>query len=167
MIWISPILPFTTEESWHSWKNKPTSESSIHLVNLDSSDKHFAKFQSNTYINEVVFKVAKEVQKAIEVAKEKEVISQPLESWITCYVNEEERNALVESQAYLNGIFNVSGVDVNLLDDYRDEIHPFSSKQENMVVSVSKSHFEKCPRCWLFVKENESNEICNRCIKAI
>ena len=167
LVWISPILPFTTEESWHSWKNKPTSESSIHLVNLDSNDKHFAKFQSNTYIDEVVFKIAKEVQKAIETAKEKEVIAQPLESWITCYVNEEEREALLESKPYLNGIFNVSGVDVGLLDDYRDEIHPFSSKQENMVISVSKSHFEKCPRCWLFVKENESNEICNRCIKAI
>ena len=160
-------MPFTTEESWHSWKNKPSSESSIHFVDLDPSDKYFAKFNSGTYINDAVFKIAKEVQKAIEIAKEKEVISQPLESWITCYVNEDEKDALVASKPYLNGIFNVSGVDINLLDDYREEIHPFSSKQEDIVISVSKSHFEKCPRCWLFVKENESNEICNRCIKAI
>jgi len=167
LLWISPILPFTTEEAWHSWKGKMSSSSSVHLIDLDSSQKSLANSNPEKYISNIVFEINKEVQKSLESAKEEGVVGQPLESWVTCYVDAEEKYLLDKNREHLASIFNVSGVTVSLLSEYRDEIHPFSSKQEKIVISVSKSSFSKCPRCWLFVKENNDDEICKRCINAL
>jgi len=166
-LWVSPILPFTTEEAWHSWKSKTSSSSSLHLLDLNPAHKNLVSSNPEDYISNIVFDTNKEVQKSLESAKEKEVVGQPLESWISCYVGEDEKELLDKSKDHLAAIFNVSGVDVGLLEEYRDEIHPFSNKQEKIVISVAKSSFNKCPRCWLFVKENDDEKICKRCINAI
>ncbi len=167
LLWVSPILPFTTEEAWHSWKSKTSSSSSLHLLDLNPAHKNLVSSNPEDYISNIVFDINKEVQKSLESAKEKEVVGQPLESWISCYVGEDEKELLDKSKDHLAAIFNVSGVDVGLLEEYRDEIHPFSNKQEKIVISVAKSSFNKCPRCWLFVKENDDEKICKRCINAI
>ncbi|MBC7337762.1 MAG: hypothetical protein H5U01_16040 [Clostridia bacterium] len=108
------------------------------------------------------------MNKAIELARQRDFIGSSLEAKVKIYITDEEiRNHF--SAKELADIFIVSQVEVsdqNLSDfDYKDE------EDLGTEVKVLKAEGEKCDRCWQFHPDTGKDEIypatCPRCASVL
>jgi isoleucyl-tRNA synthetase len=154
--WIAPILSFTSEEIWQLLPGER--ESSVFLSNwhqFPSSDSD-EEWQTVQGLNETV-------AKSLEVARDKEVIGSSLDADLTLYVDEKLMDFLNPLSEELRFLFITSNLSIAPLNKAnKDVLHG-----DNCAVSVKKSEFNKCNRCWHRqegVGDSEKHpELCPRC----
>jgi len=104
---LSPILPFTTEEIWQSLPETSRDKISIQLsawpeVNSAYLDKELDKRWQK------LLKIREEVTKALEIAREKKLISSSLQARVELYAKGETYQFLEKYRNLLPTIFIVS-----------------------------------------------------------
>lgn len=151
---MAPIIPFTTEEAWsYMYKDKTTS---IHFETIPAVEEK--------YINEgldavwsIILALREEVSKHIEEKRKNKEIGHSLDSDIVLSLPKETHKAVLDTGMDLSQIFIVSNVRI--------------SEGQELKVTVQKSTFSKCARCWQYKEEvgkiRGHEDICKRCSNAI
>ncbi len=154
--WIAPILSFTSEEIWQLLPGER--ESSVFLSNwhqFPSSDSD-EEWQTIQGLNETV-------AKSLEVARDKEVIGSSLDADLTLYVDEKLMSFLEPVSKELRFLFITSNASIAPLNEAKKD----ALRGDYCAISVKKSEFSKCNRCWHRQESvgdsKENPELCSRC----
>tara|TARA_B100001750_G_scaffold242128_1_gene254992 strand:- start:1809 stop:4610 length:2802 start_codon:yes stop_codon:yes gene_type:complete len=154
--WIAPMLSFTSEEIWQLMPGKR--EPSVFLSN-------WHEFSSSNSQEEwgIVQDLNEAVAKSLEVARDKGVIGSSLDADLTLYADEKLISFLKPFSKELRFLFITSNLSILPLNDAKK--NTFHAK--NYAISVDKSEFDKCNRCWHrqeSVGESKDHpELCSRC----
>ncbi len=161
--WISPILPFTSEEIFNYIpKNKLKSiyltKFSNKLNNNNISKKNL--IQNITWNKLLIIK--EKFNKIIEKNKNKKIINSSLQTYIIIYINNKFYNKIKKIKSELKYFFITSKLKLIKLKN-----------KNNFYFKIKCNKFKgyKCLRCWHYYKKkiNYKNflNICKRCIKNI
>ena len=159
--WVAPILSFTAEEIWTfipgerdtsiflaEWYSLPLAES----TSITDSDWALIAEARNT------------VNKVLEGKKE-EGIQKSLEAEVTLYADSELQNALSKLGDELRFVLITSEAHLKPITD-ADGAEP--TEVEGLKLSVVKTAYAKCERCWHHREDvgshKEYPEICGRCV---
>lgn len=157
---ISPILSFTSDEIWGylpNWNNK------LEYVFMELFPKVENVAQDSKW--DTIIQVRKEVNKALELAREKKIIGHPLDAEVILSVNNDIKSKLNVDEG-LEKTFIVSKVsfDDNLTDAY-------VSEDNQIKVLIKSADTPKCQRCWIHSdtigQNHEHPEVCSRCAEAL
>ncbi|MFN3814162.1 MAG: isoleucine--tRNA ligase [Aquificaceae bacterium] len=161
---MAPFLSFTAEEVWehlrHIDEKLPGSVfmSEIPKVREELIDGELLEDYSN------LLRIRDDVMKAIESARKGKEINHPYEARIYLWGNEHTLTLLKKYEDYLKFYFTVSQV---VLDSGGRHTE-LSENYEGLYVGVERAEGRKCPRCWMYYREEEFfGEVCERCAKAI
>ena len=164
--WLSPLLPFTTEEAWQCWREEIIKEEiiSCHLMSFSKPNQSWndLKLEKNwNMINEI----RSTVSYCIEKMREDKKIKSSLEAKVSICV-EDENYKFALQKINLEEVLITSFVEVVTKKDTKF-INLINEKNAKIFVKVDKFDGEKCDRCWkLFHKKNLIGEICKRCYDA-
>lgn len=161
---VAPILSFTAEEIWAFIPGDR--ETSIFLAewySLPSADNTSITNSDWTLIAEA----RNAVNKILEGKKE-EGIQKSLEAEVTLYADNELYNALSKLGDELRFVLITSEAKLKPTADV-DNAEP--TEIEGLQLSVAKTAYAKCDRCWHHRKDvgshNEHPELCGRCVDNI
>ena len=161
--WLSPVLPFTTEEAWFTWNSeiKKNQEESCHLLQFQDLPE---EWNDNNLSEKWIFllEIRNAVSQALEIKREKKEIKTSLEADIRIFFEKKEYLSCIEGIS-LEELCISSRV---YITDKRDE--DFQSFNNNEI-HVKILNFEgiKCERCWkLFEEKDIVKKICHRCSDA-
>lgn len=157
---IAPVLSFTADEIWGylpGWKGK--NEYVFQEYFPDIADiKPDPKWQT-------ILEVRKEVNKALETAREKKTVGHPLDAEIYLNVPQDMRKDLKLDEG-LEKAFIVSKI--VFTEDLED---PYVSEDGKIKVSVKPATDPKCERCWTHsdtIGKNKNHPtVCARCAEAL
>lgn len=155
---LAPILPHTTEESFHSLFNLElaTTKQSIHNQPFPKSWEWKLKPRViDKWEYFVSFK--NDVNKAIEEAKKNKIVKSALEAMVT--ISFLEKNSILQT---------ISAKEMSQLLIVSDVVfisHPANITKE-WTIAISNKIGTKCPRCWLIVDEIK-DDVCNRCYEVL
>lgn len=157
---MSPILCFTADEIWEylpKWKDMPK------YVFLELFPK-INEFEQNPKW-ETILTVRKEVNKALELAREKKIIGHPLDAEVVISVAQDTKELLQVDEG-LEKMFIVSKVSFS--HDLKDA---YVSEDGKIKVSVKPADTPKCARCWSHSDtvgtNSEHPAVCDRCAEAL
>ncbi len=157
---MSPVLSFTADEIWDflpGWKGKPeyVFEELFPEARKTEADSKW----------ETIAAVRKEVNKALELAREKKTVGHPLDAEVTLSVDESVKKALSVDEG-IEKMFIVSKVFFS--DDLKEA---YVSEDGKVKVSVKPADAPKCSRCWIHSetvgKDAAHPEVCARCAEAL
>jgi len=171
---IAPILPFTAEEAWQSYKTDRATELKDEpetLFDKDFSETAFCKILDKS-IDEIIppdeisewgkiLEVRRLVNIEIEKFRNSGAVGGSLECKVGISYSDESMKLLLEKYLKdLPAIFIVSSVKIK-----------GQSSDGNIYLEVSKADGKKCPRCWNWRKDIGENpdkiEVCSKCYEAI
>ena len=116
-----------------------------------------------------LIKVRSEVNRVLEIARNDKVIGGGLEAEVTVYANDEYRALLEQLGDELRFVLITSKAEVKALADKPADVA--DGELEGIVVSVSRSQGEKCPRCWHYSDKigvnPEHPTLCPRCVENV
>jgi len=107
-------------------------------------------------------KLRDEVMKVIEMARKDKHINHPYEAKVFLWGNGEYMDIVKKYQDYMKFYLTVSQVELSEGGFY------ITNSEEGVFVGVQKAEGKKCPRCWMYYREEEFvGELCNRCATAV
>jgi isoleucyl-tRNA synthetase len=154
---LAPILSHTAEEVWQSLpgENKPLSVLLSQLPD-DPFSVHDAAMLERW---EPVLAVRETVNKALEQARQSEMIRRSQEASVHLKLDSETWNALKPFFNDLSTLYMVASADVEQWEE------------EEVAVDVQKAEGEKCPRCWQIRTDigvdAKYPDLCARCATAV
>jgi isoleucyl-tRNA synthetase len=159
----APILAFTAEEAWQAVPPGGGQRESVHLADWPAVDQGLIDEPLEAEW-ERLLEVRKEVSKALEIARQGDMIGNALEAEVTiACADERTLRFLKEKEHMLADLFIVSQVvlkGVNALGSGRTR-----------EVSVARARGTKCARCWKYsvsVGEDDAHPtICRRCVAVV
>ena len=158
--WLSPIIPFTTEEAWQCWKKEVDNEAqeSCHLLKrekcLDSWDNKKIIDSWNK-----IFEIRNFFLNIVEQKRNEKLLKSSMEAKVNLYLNDKTYESALKT-IDLSEILISS--DVNLSKKYDDSyINCPENSKIKMKVEVSTGN--KCPRCWKIFNTLNASGLCNRC----
>ncbi len=166
VLYMAPILSFTSEEAYSYMKG---SKESVHM-------EEFVALNDNYKNSELVekWKVLRQLKevtdKALELARSKKLIGNSLEADIYVDIKDRDFKAIIDKvdKDSLSDICIVSHFNMGSIDDF---IERYYDEDKKIEVYVARAKGKKCERCWKFdesVGDNDSGEnICRRCYNAI
>jgi isoleucyl-tRNA synthetase len=159
----APILAFTAEEAWQATPWADDRFGSVHLADWPVVDEEFMD-ESLDAEWERLLDVRKEVSKALEVARQGNLIGNALEAEVTiACVDEGVLGFLRKKEELLADLFIVSQVVL--------EKAASTGGAQPLEVRVARAKGEKCVRCWkYYVSVGESKDhpaICQGCVRAV
>jgi len=163
---LTPILAFTSEEVW---KNLPfgKEKESVQLTSWPEPKKDLVDEKLDDKFSKLQ-ETRDEVLKALEAARAKKVIGNPLEAKVIFQAPAKLQEFLKKNIKELPELFIVSEVS---LGRAKGEVVYESDKIKDLKISVDKTKRVKCERCWRYVDEvkevKELGNICPRCTDAI
>jgi isoleucyl-tRNA synthetase len=147
---LTPILPFTMEEVYQTWPQKPVASSQL-LAFPHGGECEEVETLAQFY------ETRSHVSKALETLRSEGTIGSSLEARVKLGVPETMFNHLQSLDVReRNRLFIVSQLDVE--------------KATNIYVEAHASHGEKCPRCWNYFPQLvswEEGHVCERCVRVI
>ena len=163
--WLSPIIPFTTEEAWQNWLdfNNKNKEKSCHLLKTLLISEEWKDHELEKKWCKIL-----EIKNAFSFTVEKKrslrEIKSSLEVRADIFFKDSEYKKIAES-------FDLSEIlissKIKISDSY-DENFIFNSDEKDIGIKIIKYESQKCPRCWkLFEKVNDQNDLCERCNSVI
>jgi len=162
--WLSPIIPFTTEEAWQLWKEEIDNDGALscHLLTNQELPSNW-----NDKTLETNWKKIIELRDAFLFFHEKmrnaKKIKSTMEAKVQFFFKEKKFKQLADL-VNLSEILICSNVSIsNKCDKEFEE----STENENILVKIDKIEGNKCPRCWKTFKDNFKKELCVRCEKVI
>jgi isoleucyl-tRNA synthetase len=154
LLWMAPLLPFTTEEAWKAMPDFREKQESVHLHLFPSLDEKWlepATFQEWEELVDVRDLVLKE----LETARANKTIGNSLEASVTLKITPDKEPLLRKYEKELPSLFIVSQVNI--------EMH----EGDDILVDVVNAPGEKCARCWNFStyvgKSSDYPQFCRRC----
>ena len=169
--WMAPILSFTADEIWGYLPQTATPRAEFvfteefyeGLFGLGENEK-----LDDAYWQQLI-KVRSEVNRVLEIARNDKVIGGGLEAEVTVYANDEYRALLEQLGNELRFVLITSKAEVKPLADKPADVA--AGELEGIVVSVARSHGEKCPRCWHYSDKigvnPEHPTLCPRCVENV
>ncbi len=159
----APILAFTAEEAWQAAPWAGDRRESVHLADWPVPDEELVD-ESLDAEWERLLDVRREVSKALEVARQGNMIGNALEAEVTIACSdEEELGFLGKKGELLADLFIVSQVVL--------EKAAATGSEKTREVRVARAKGEKCVRCWKYsvsVGESEDHPvICRRCVQVV
>ena len=158
--WLAPVLCYTAEEAWLSYKDND--KSSIHL---EEFPKISSKFNNEKLLKKwsLLRSIRRVITGALEVARKDRIIGSSLDAKIIIYSkNKDHINLLKEVD--LNELSIVSDSSI-----IKESIPSAAYKEQNIEdigVLVLRAEGNKCERCWK-METNLKNSICERCSEVI
>lgn len=158
LVWMAPILPFTTEEAWAIMPGFEDKQESVHLMLFPSTEIKWLEselFQEWDELGVIREKVLKE----LETARENKKIGNSLEASITLKLPEDKQPLLQKYETELPSLFIVSEVNLD------------AHSGEEIAVEVAIAPGEKCIRCWNFStyvgQSSDYPGFCKRCEEVV
>jgi isoleucyl-tRNA synthetase len=149
---LAPILPFTTDEAWGFWADKPSS--SIFLWDLPSPDPKWTDAALSARWDKALA-VRAAVMKALEEARDAKTIGRSSQASVVLRVP-------AETAASLKGL--------DLAEFFIVSAVALETGAETSV-TVAAAAGEKCPRCWRWQTDVGSQkshpELCGRCARQL
>ncbi len=153
--WITPIIPFTSEEIWKFLNKKKC----IYLTKKNKKNKFkINKKEIHKNIWNKLLLIKNKFNKIIENKKEKKIIKTSLETKIIIYINNKFYNKIKIMKSELKFFFITSKLKIIKINN----INNFFFK-----IKCKKYNGKKCLRCWHYNKFLINNKICKRCFKNI
>ena len=167
LLLVAPILSFTAEEAW---AHLPGSEDkSIFLVEQPDPPS-IPVDRSFTERWDLLWKMRKEITKAMEVARKERRIGLALDARILIRPPEGMSDFLREHRDLLRDITIVSQLDIEDLD-IGDDLVWQSDEIQGFAVKVVRALGKKCGRCWTWSEDVGSNpawpDVCGRCAEVL
>lgn len=163
--WIAPILSFTADEVWKALPGSP--EGSVFAATWWPLEKLTDDTELGRDYWESVSDVKTAVNKAIE-EKRKDGLGSSLAAEVKLYCSDDLVEILEKIGDELRFALICSKVEVLPLTEAGDAPE---TELEGLKVSVTKSEYEKCVRCWHHREDIGSNEahpeLCTRCVTNI
>jgi isoleucyl-tRNA synthetase len=160
--WISPIIPFTTEEAWQSWKNEidDTSIESCHLLQAEALPDIWDQDEIKLLWDKIL-----SVKNLFSLCVEKKRNSKEIKSGLeaTVFIHLGSDYEIIKNKIDLSEI--LISADVHYVEKCDDDFESDSDK--NFFIKVELADGEKCPRCWKYFKNIEKSNLCKRCEKVI
>ncbi len=162
---IAPILSFTAEDAWRSYKSDRSLDipGSVFLFKFPAFEQTDAEVHKRW---EFLIDVKNKVNLEIEKKRAAGEIGSSLECEITFYPKDEYENQVITSFSKVvdfEMLFIVSGFSVGKISRSPDGV--------GTRIEVKKSVNAKCVRCWSHResvgKNSESWEICDRCFEVV
>jgi isoleucyl-tRNA synthetase len=146
---LSPILSFTAEEVWQSFKF-PRKPVSVELASFPTVKEQFVDPELSEKWTKILA-IRDEVNKMIEEARQEKLIGKPLEAQVELVVDSQTFYLLDPYREQLSSVFLVSDVSLQYHNGERS-------------IGVSRADGIKCARCWLVKKDvADSTMLCVRC----
>ncbi len=144
----APILCHTTEEVNNFMKFNETS------IHLESFPELTLDFETEALVNDmnVVLELRKSILKALEEAREAQMIGKSLEAEVILNVDDQVKDALgriVDNPAQWLIVSKVS----------------FANEGPQVTVQKAKGHV--CPRCWTYTESEHEDGLCDRCAEVL
>jgi isoleucyl-tRNA synthetase len=164
----APILSITSELIFDEYKKGSTQ--SIH-------ERTFTRFESAVAASDTTWTMILEFRsallKAIEGMRETGLVKHSLEAALVCYVQPD--SALGSLFEHLDGMLNGQSIEeffkelliVSRVTFVTHDDGLLSTTLPGLMVSVIQAPGAKCPRCWLWTQDGNTDDLCNRCCKAI
>lgn len=158
--YLTPIIPFTTEEVFsYMPKSKDLSKESVYLNDLPKPIQYpNCEELLNKYQEFMTFR--NDVLKAIEVARNEKVIGKSMSAKLVVYPTEKTKKLLQSLHADLKTLFIVSEF---VLSD--QDIEGLSFESGKILVTAREGIV--CDRCWQVVDHVNEDGICERCAKVV
>ncbi len=161
----APILAFTADEAWRTipYAKQAGLAESVHLAEFPVPD---AAWKNDALAAEWdrLWEIRSEVTKALETARQAEMIGSSLEAMVGLR-GDAERERLRKYAEELPGLFIVSHVD---LDDAGADTE---TAIPGLRIRVAQAPGEKCERCWRYSTQVGKNErhptLCERCADVV
>ncbi len=158
LIWMAPILPFTTEEAWEFMPDFKEKVESVHLEMFPSVEEKWIDAEPFKE-GEGLILVREKVLKELENSRESKMIGNSLRASVVLKVPEDKEALLRKYDKLLPSLFIVSEVIIK------------SSSTEQLEIVISKAPGKKCIRCWnisTYVgQSSEYPNFCQRCEEVV
>ncbi len=158
---LSPILSFTCEEVWeHIREIDKTLPESVFLANVEV--KKLAPINEDIERDYgILLKLREHVMKVLEEARRQGFIKHPYEAKVFISGDGEITSVARKYKDYINFFLTVSQV------DFEDGGNIFL-KEEGLKIGVDRAEGKKCPRCWVYFKEEDfKGDVCTRCAEVL
>ncbi len=156
---LTPILPHTTEEIWTYLSEE---EDYVQLTNMPEVIK---KEDSEEVLADwaVFLEVRDQVLKALEEARNNDLIGKSFEAEVTLYPSEDLKTALEKLNTNLQQNLIVSDLHIQPADQAPEEAMVF----DQLAVLVEAKAGEVCERCWITSESvgcfEEAPSLCEKC----
>ena len=156
--WLAPSLVFTCEEVWKARGNT----SSIHLEDFMDVGLEFKNDKINFKWN-IIKDIRRVVTGAIEKKRADKIIGSSLETHLKIYLSDDLKKQ----------VSDIEFDEIAIASSY--EILPYNKKNiffnieeiKGVGIEIERVSGSKCNRCWKYKEILKSNDICERCEKAI
>ena len=158
--WLSPIIPFTTEEAWQCWKKEvnKNAEESCHLLKRNICPDLW----KNQKINddwEKIYKLRDLFLGIVEQKRNEKELKSSMEAKVNLYLKDETYEKIIK-RIDLSEVLICS--DVNFSEKFDDSFIE-SSDNTKIKMKVEVNNGEKCVRCWKIFKTLNTSGLCCRC----
>jgi isoleucyl-tRNA synthetase len=154
LVWMAPLLPFTTEEAWTAMPEFKGKQESVHLNLFPPLEEDwlepaiFQEWEDLVVIRDLVLK-------ELETARENKVIGNSLEASVSLKIPADKEPLLRKYEKELPFLFIVSEVNLETHDG------------DDLTLEVVNASGEKCVRCWNFStyvgQSKDYPGFCKRC----
>ena len=160
--WISPIIPFTSEEAWQSWKNEidDTCIESCHLLQAETLPDIWNQDEIKLLWDKILL-VKNIFSLCVEKKRNSKEIKSGLEAKVFIHLSSDYK--IIKNKVDLSEI--LISADVDYVEKCDEDFESDSDK--NFFIKVESADGDKCPRCWKYFKSIEKSKLCKRCEKVI
>lgn len=166
--WMAPILSFTAEEIWEYLGHTDS-------VFLQTWYAGLGEFTSKSELNQEFWAqmllVRNDVNKAIEVERNKGVLGSGLEAEVVLYAKDALYQNLSKLSDELRFVLITSYATVKNFDAAASDSTAMSGELPDLKIAVRASTHDKCKRCWHRREDVNHDprypEICGRCVENI
>ena len=167
---MSPIISHTAEEAWCLFGCKNSNVQSVFLTAMPEANE--TQLNNELAVKwEKVLAIRAKVTKALELAREKDLIGNSLQAQVLLFIKAKDMDSLIRDiDINWNEVFIVSAV--KICDDYEEiKKSAVNSHSEELSIGINKAPGKKCVRCWNYSlstgNDAEHPEICGRCLEVI
>ena len=160
--WISPIIPFTSEEAWQSWKNEIDDGTieSCHLLQAEALPNIWEQ-EELEFLWEKILSVKDLFSLCVEKKRNSKEIKSGLEAKVLIHLG--SNYEVIKDKVDLSEILISSNVEhVENIDESFESDH-----DKNFFIKIESVSGNKCPRCWKYFNMEVKSILCNRCKKVL
>ncbi|MCL5037006.1 MAG: isoleucine--tRNA ligase [Chloroflexi bacterium] len=164
-----PIVSFTAEEIWQEIPGRKEETISVHLADWPGfpesllSEEESGRWKFFLGLREAVYQ-------EMEKKRAEKVISQPLDSKLSLYLEGGDLKVALENQDLLRTLLIVSQLDIKDLSDAPGGASDMAGEIKGKCL-IEKAAGEKCSRCWITYEKlsgsAEHPELCPRCLDVV
>ncbi len=162
---MAPILSFTAEEIWQNLPYSKGDLESVFLADLPDYDFQLSEEELSFWKNTLLLR--EEFLRALEIArKDLKIIGSSLEAELY-YFPVEEYRSLLRDHAFWEYFLMVAKFEE--VPDLEDPLF-VSDEIKGLKISIRKTQYKKCERCWQRRPEVgtlENPELCYRCLEVV